>query len=81
MDFLAYLRKVVGGVCRALLLVLSILYIVRHDALHRQALGEIKLLTSGPDARPTLACLDYCLLASGRPQRCAVDECLRLMSI
>ena len=54
-----YLRKVVGRVCRALLLVLFSLYIIRHDARHRQALGELCRSTSGPDARATLACLDY----------------------
>ncbi len=64
MDFLAiyeenYLRKVVGRVCRTLLLVLSMLYVIRHDALHRQARGEVNISTSGPDVPPTLACLDY----------------------
>ena len=36
--------KVVGRVCRTLLLVLFILHIIRHDALHRQALGELKYI-------------------------------------
>ncbi len=36
----SYLRKVVGRVCRTLLLVL---FIIRHDALHRQALGELNI--------------------------------------
>jgi len=65
-----YLRKVVGRVCRTLLLVL---FIIRHDTLHRQALGELNVSTPGPDVRPTLTCLDYCLLDSGHPQRCAAD--------